>query len=196
MPEAEGGAPARATRFGPVVLAGLMTAALMAVTSAKTWVEIDLPGTARAGLSDGDLRADMPLALALSLVVLAAWGVVLVSRKRARQVVLAVALLADLGVLVCVLRAPSTLPGQIRTQLALGHAGTSSLTPAYYVAMVAAIAAPVAIGQGLKYAPRWPEMSSRYDAPTASSPEAVPAEELADLELWKALDDGQDPTAR
>ncbi len=182
------------TRFAPVVLAGLVSAAILAVTSAKNWVELDLAADARVGFTDKDLRADSPLALSLSLVVLAAWGVVLVSRRRARLVVLVVAALADLGVLACVLLAPSTLPDQIRTNLSLGHAGSSSMTAAYWIAMVGGIVCLVALGQALRYAPRWPEMSSRYDAPTAGTDTDVSAEDLADRELWKALDEGRDPT--
>ena len=182
------------TRFAPVVLAGLMSAALLAVTSAKDWVRLDLSAAARVGFTDQDLRADSPLALALSLVVLAAWGVVLVTRRRARMVVLALAVLADLGVLACVLRAPGTLPDQIRTNLSLGHAGSSTSTTAYWLAMVAGIVCLVALGEGLRHAPRWPEMSSRYDAPSAQTEADVSGEDLADRELWKALDEGRDPT--
>ena len=43
----------------------------------------------------------------------------------------------------------------------------------------------------------WPEMGSRYDAPGAQ-PEPVAAtepEESTNLDLWRAIDDGQDPTA-
>ncbi|RNL79679.1 Trp biosynthesis-associated membrane protein [Nocardioides marmorisolisilvae] len=198
MPES--GEPKQPTRFGPVVLAGLMTAALAAVTSAKAWVRLDLPASARVGLTADDLRADSPLALALSLVVLAAWGVVLVSRRWARQVVLVIALLADIGVLACLVRAPGDLPDQIRTQLSLGHAGSASPTAAYWVALVATLLGLVAIGQGVRYAPRWPEMSSRYDAPTGAGSDGpgddVRAEDLADRELWKAMDEGHDPTER
>jgi uncharacterized membrane protein (TIGR02234 family) len=182
------------TRFAPVVLAGLISAVLLAVTSAKDWVELDLSAGARVGFTDQDLRADSPLALSLSLVVLAAWGVVLVSRRRARMVVLVLAVLADLGVLACVLRAPGTLPDQIRTNLSLGHAGSATTTTAYWLALVAGIVCLVALGAGVRLVPRWPEMSSRYDAPEAGTAADVPAEDLADREFWKALDEGRDPT--
>ena len=41
-------------------------------------------------------------------------------------------------------------------------------------------------------APRWPEMGSRYDAPTGR-PGRRP-EDLDDLDLWRAIDQGHDPT--
>jgi uncharacterized membrane protein (TIGR02234 family) len=188
-------APEPSTRFAPVVLAGVVSAALAAVTSARAWIHLDLSGSARVGLTDEDLRADMPLALALSLVVLAAWGVVLVSRGRVRRVVLAVALLADLGVLACAVRAPGTLPDQIRSQLTLGDAGSANPTAAYFLAILAAVVGLVAIGAGLRLAPRWPEMSSRYDAPTAAATTPGPDAPTDDLSVWKALDEGHDPTA-
>jgi hypothetical protein len=38
---------------------------------------------------------------------------------------------------------------------------------------------------------RWPEMGSRYDAPTT----AAPTDEIeSDRDLWHALDEGRDPT--
>jgi hypothetical protein len=39
-----------------------------------------------------------------------------------------------------------------------------------------------------RLAPRWPTMSSRYDAP------ATRASEPDETDLWKALDAGHDPT--
>jgi hypothetical protein len=179
------------TRFAPVVLLGLGSATLLTVTSARAWFKMDLPQLARVGLTDDALRADMPLALALSLVVLAGWGVVLVSRRRLRRVALAIALFADLGVLACAAQAPFTLPDQIREQVLDGDHMSAFPTYAYLVAVPAAVLALAALVVGLRLAPRWPEMSSRYDAPTAS---AAPAA-TDDLSLWKALDEGHDPTA-
>ncbi len=39
--------------------------------------------------------------------------------------------------------------------------------------------------------PSWPEMGDKYDRPTG--PPAEQADD--DLALWKALDEGRDPTA-
>jgi hypothetical protein len=39
--------------------------------------------------------------------------------------------------------------------------------------------------------PQWPEMGRRYDAPT----DAPATQEIeSDRDLWKALDEGRDPT--
>jgi len=40
-------------------------------------------------------------------------------------------------------------------------------------------------------APAWPTMSSRYDSPTGSH---EPREMKSSLDVWKALDEGADPT--
>jgi hypothetical protein len=49
----------------------------------------------------------------------------------------------------------------------------------------------------VRLVPTWPEMGRRYDAPadTAPAPSEQPAEEQENLELWKAMDEGRDPTA-
>jgi Tryptophan-associated transmembrane protein (Trp_oprn_chp) len=46
------------------------------------------------------------------------------------------------------------------------------------------------------WTPDWPEMGTRYDAPgSAPPPPVAPPEEQSNLDLWKALDEGHDPTA-
>ena len=69
--------------FGPVVLGGLGSAAIVAVASARDWFRLGSNEKVGFLVPDDQLRADMPLALALSLVLLAAWGVVLVTGVRA-----------------------------------------------------------------------------------------------------------------
>jgi hypothetical protein len=55
------------------------------------------------------------------------------------------------------------------------------------VAGVAASLSAAGFGVVLARAQRWPEMSRRYDAPTDQ-------ESRTDNDLWKALDEGRDPT--
>jgi uncharacterized membrane protein (TIGR02234 family) len=92
----------------------------------------------------------------------------------------------------------------------LGSTRISSVThgPWYWITAVAAIGQLGALLVAFRDAPTWPTMSSRYDAPgerrdragsnneTDDGSGLVPAEPLADLELWKALDEGRDPTTR
>lgn len=178
-------------RFGAVVLAGLATSGLTAVAAANPWYRAS--GERRMlGLSDAGNEADMPLALACALVVLAVWGVVLVTGARTRRVVLAVGMVAGLGVLACVVRAPALLPDQIADRLG-PFDGEIQETGWYLVACVAVVLALATMIVGWRLAPRWPTMSSRYDAPVAGQAAATP-EDADELALWKALDEGRDPT--
>ena len=177
----------RRSGFGPTVLAGLAGAALASVASGKAWFEAD--GALLPGVRDSDRSADMPLALALSLVVLAGWGALLVTRGRARRVMAGLALLAAVGVVACVAVAPFTLPDQVREHLPGGSGDVSvSITPWFVAAAIGAALSVVALAVAWLRSPAWPTMSSRYDAP------ATRAAEAGDTDLWKALDEGHDPT--
>ena len=135
---------------------------------------------------------------ALGLVVLACWGVVLVTRGRVRRAVAALGVLAAAGALVAVLVAYPQAIDDLRDELAQVGVTDPSLhhTPWYWLAVAGAALAVVAGVLAVRWAPQWPEMGRRYDAPT-SGPEApqAPAEEQTNLDLWKALDEGRDPTA-
>jgi len=185
----------RRSWFGPVVLGGLATAALTSVCSGKAWFSAAIDYKLVAGAPEPETRADMPLALALSLVVLAGWGVLLVTRGVVRRVVATVAVLAALGVVACLVAAPFTLPDRIRDQLPGSDAGVS-ITPTgwYLTAAVAGVLSAGILVVAWALVPRWPSMSTRYDAPGSRSVgDAVP-EDASDTELWKALDEGRDPT--
>ena len=43
--------------------------------------------------------------------------------------------------------------------------------------------------------PAWPEMGRRYDSPTGEE-RAVTADPESPLDLWRAMDEGHDPTDR
>jgi hypothetical protein len=177
------------TWFGPVVLLGLGSAGLAAVASAKPWFRAAVDSRLLPGVREPERSADMPLALALALVVLAAWGVLLVTRGRMRRVVVGLGLAAAVGVLACVVVAPFTLPDQVRENLP-GLSDDVSVSPTgwfFTTAVVTAVALAVLVVAWFTV-PRWPTMSSRYDVPTKPSPDADEAD------LWKALDAGRDPT--
>jgi len=176
--------------FGPVVLAGLAAAALTAVASGKAWYAAATSAAALPGVPDADRTADMPLALALALVVLAGWGALLVSRGRVRRAVAAVGVLAAAGVVACVVSTPFTLPDQVRSRLPAGSATVGvHATGWFFTAAVAAVLSTVVLVLAWRRCPAWPTMSSRYDAPGASAPVT-----RTDTDLWKALDEGHDPT--
>jgi hypothetical protein len=180
--------PAR-TGFAPTVALGLVAATLSSVASAKPWFRAAIDHKLVAGVSDPDKTADMPLALALSLVVLAGWVAALVTRGRVRRAVTGLALASALGVVACAVTAPFTLPDQIRANLPGGSDDVSVSPTGWFVAAAIAAALSVAVlALAWRWSPRWPTMSSRYDAPAARA--ATPS----DTDLWKALDEGRDPT--
>lgn len=185
-------APGR-SGFVPVVLTGLLAAALTSVASAKPWFTAAVDYRVVPGVPDAESRADMPLALALSLLVLAGWGALLVSRGRVRRAFATVSVVAALGVLGCVAVAPFTLPDDIRARLLAGSEDVEiSATGWFVAAAVGGVVAAVALVVAWLRLPRWPTMSSRYDAPTAAS---AAGEASTPTDLWKALDEGHDPTA-
>ena len=180
--------------FGRTVLAGLGAAALTAVAAAQPWARAtgDSAGVAVDASADGTDVA--PLALALALVALASWGVLLVLRGRARRAVAVVGSLAAAGVLVAVVAsftsAQDTAVTAVQGAGATGDTFTASLTAWYWTAAVAATLSLAALVVAVVRAPAWPAMGSRYDAPTARRPASSAPEDL-----WKAIDEGHDPTA-
>lgn len=191
------------SRVGPVLSLGLLAGVLSAVAGTKPWAaglgaNADrVPATSTAG--------QMPVAGALALVVLACWGVLLVTRGRVRRLVAVLGVVAALGVVVSVLIGFGSVPDAVAQAYgAAGYADQAyatagyadvevSRTGWYWVAAVASVLSVVATGLAVAGAPSWPEMSRRYDAPvdtpTPADADATP------LELWRALDEGRDPTA-
>jgi uncharacterized membrane protein (TIGR02234 family) len=180
--------------FGPTVLAGLAGAVLAAVAAGRDWATASgqAAGVDVAAAAKGSASA--PLAVALALVALAAWGAVLVLRARARRVVAVVGALAAAGVLGAVLSAAGRAGDDaVRAVVDSGGTGdtfTSSLTGWYYACAGGALLTLAAFVIAAVAAPRWPAMSSRYDAPAART-----TEPRTEQDLWRALDEGHDPTA-
>jgi uncharacterized membrane protein (TIGR02234 family) len=194
--------------YAAVVGVGVAAAVLAAVAGHQPWAHGSAPG----GL--GELSATVeagkvPAANALSLVVLACWGVLLVTRGMARRVVSVVALLAAGGLAAAVVVGFSTAPDHVRDayhDLGVDHP-TAGLGGWYWVTAVATLLVLATTGAAVRLVPGWPEMGRRYDAPTGGSPgsqkvpgttpEKVPEkvpEEQENLDLWKAMDQGHDPT--
>lgn len=184
--------------FGPVVLLGLASATLVAVAGNRTWAEAD-SGAAR-DVSSLALSVDagkMPAATAMALVLLACWGVVLVTRGRVRRAVAALGVLAALGALASVVMGWTSVVDALRNDLAsvgvtgveIGHTGW------FWAAAVGAVVALASSVAAVVLVPGWPEMGSRYDAPGAAPPPTPDPEDQSSLDLWRAMDEGRDPTA-
>jgi len=186
-------APGRRT-FGPVVLVGLAGTGLTALASDHDVVAPDASAAQTALLAFQSTK--LPLALALGLVGMAAWGVVLVTRGRVRRSVAALGLLTALGAVASVVTGWFSSASSLKDALAgvgvqhpvVHHTGW------WWTALVGSLLAMVAAAIAVRLVPRWPEMGSRYDAPVAAAPSTT-GPDADSLELWRALDDGQDPTA-
>jgi uncharacterized membrane protein (TIGR02234 family) len=180
--------------FASTVLLGLAGAALTAVAAGQDWARAsgDAAGVDVTATASGSEAA--PLALALALVALASWGVVLVLRGRARRFAAVVGALAAAGALVSVLlggdAAQDAAVAAVQDQGATGDALAESVTAWYWVTGLAAALTLGTLLVAVRKAPSWPAMGSRYDAPATRS--ATPA---TDQDLWRALDEGHDPTA-
>jgi uncharacterized membrane protein (TIGR02234 family) len=188
---AAGHTTARRT-FGPTVLAGLASAVLFAVAATREWATTE--GRAAGIRVEASVTGSEsePLVAALALLALASWGVVLVLRGRARQVLAGVGLLAATAGLAAVLLAFGQVQDDaLAAAVARGATDdtfTTSLSPWYYLTAVGALVTALAFLVAVRTARSWPAMGSKYDAPTAPS---KPVEE----DMWRALDEGRDPTS-
>jgi uncharacterized membrane protein (TIGR02234 family) len=197
MPEEEA-RRRRGRSFGPVVLLGLGSSALAAVASAKPWYG---SGTASGGdvaLDALDQGAKFPLASAASLVLLAAWGVLLVTRGAVRRVFAVLCLVAAAALVATVVAGHATLPDTARDALRAALHPTDQnpgFTGWFWTAAVASLLAVAASLLAVGLVASWPEMGSRYDAPAVAARAATPGGELdSQRDIWHALDEGLDPT--
>jgi uncharacterized membrane protein (TIGR02234 family) len=204
---------AERSTFGPVVVIGLASSGLLAVAGHKPMLEVPAAHLEEVGLetlarSGEGLVAEFPLVGALALVTLACWGVLLVARGRARIVVAALAGLAVLGALVTLVvggfvqddDAAYDLMSRLGAANHLAERTPIEPTAWFWVALPAAALGLLSAVAAVRLAPTWPQMGSRYDAPTSrrdespAAPADTPATEKSSIDLWKSLDDGEDPT--
>lgn len=184
--------------FGPVLLLGLTAGTLSAVAGARPWAEGSsgrVDTATDATVAQLGTAQEVPLALALALVVLACWGVLLVTRGGFRRAVACLAAVAAVGLLVsCVVGFTSVQQNLTRALLAASGSDTAtvSLTGWYAAACVGAVLSLLASVAAARWVGSWPEMGQRYDAPSSRATTTATA---GNLELWRALDEGEDPTA-
>ena len=193
----------RTASLARTAAAGLAGAGLAAVAAGQTWATATVTSpAARSAVAKGTDVA--PLALPLALVALAAGGSVLVLRRTGRRVVAVRGLVASAGSALAVVLALGD-----RTTAAQGALGTgtdadvsTSVWP--FLGLAGAVLAAVTFVVAVRRAGTWPEMSRRYDAPTPSTPGATEGDDTiaaagpegpSDRDLWRALDEGRDPTA-
>ena len=182
--------------FGPVVLLGLATAGLAAVASAKPWIGGGGAGGSDASMTALDTGTRYPVASALSLVLLASWGVLLVTRGGVRRAFAVVTVVASVAMVVAVVVAYVTLPdsaGSSYDELMGRGSADQGFTGWFWTAAVCAVLSLVPAVLAVRLVPAWPEMGSRYDAP-GSREDTTAATPTREQDLWEALDEGRDPT--
>ncbi|MEO6604576.1 MAG: Trp biosynthesis-associated membrane protein [Aeromicrobium sp.] len=139
-----------------------------------------------------------PLAAALAVVIVASALAILAASKRIRQAVGVFTALVSLIAIWIIVFDGDSLDGAITKAVEKSPAFTGANHPDAisesiwsYVALAAFVVAVVLGVVTTRLASSWPTMSSRYDAPPVR-PSAQATQD--DEDMWKALDEGRDPT--
>jgi uncharacterized membrane protein (TIGR02234 family) len=184
--------------FAPTLILGFAGSALVAVAGSKPWV--DLPTGSGAPRMGAEEMLKEPLAGALGLLLLATWGVILVTGPLARRVAAGIGLLASLGVVATVVDGYH-LVERVTSTLETGNATRNAWL---WAALLGAVLALSGAALALRFAPTWPRMSSRYDSPASRAEEVTQKVgeasgeplENSERELWDEINQGHDPTTR
>jgi uncharacterized membrane protein (TIGR02234 family) len=186
--------------FGPVVLAGIAGAGVVAFTGTRGWATPGDPPTGTASVLLDNSAGHVPLAGALGLVALACWGVVLVTRGRARLIVAALGAVVAAGLVATAIAGRgSALDSARGAYSGLGVARTTAdVSVWWWLAVLGSLVAFAAAVAAVRLCPAWPEMGSKYDAPVATPRRDIRTDpetgQPNELDLWRAIDEGRDPT--
>ena len=185
--------------YAPVVLGTLAAGGLAFFALGRTWarskVVADGLTTDKVSATGSDAH---PLASALALVIIASALAILAASKRIRRAVGVLTFVVALaGIWIIVLGGDAlddTLTAAVEKSPAFtggNHPDVVVETSWRFVAVIAFAAAAILGAATTRWAPQWPTMSSRYDAPPVR-PSAQQTQD--DHDMWKALDEGRDPT--
>lgn len=182
-----------------MLLAGLLGAIGVTVGGSRPWASATSTQRGLPAIHVTASGADLaPLAGALGVVVLAAFGAVIATRGWVRRGLGILIAVACVVVLVATLL-PGAAGGDLRSALAARGwtgGGYTSATEAWrWLVLAAAVVAGVAGAATAVYGGEWAVMGARYDAPRGARLERqVAPEELTEDEVWRAIDSGRDPT--
>lgn len=195
--------------YAAAVLGGVAAGAVMFFASSGTWasVEVAPPGMTSDTVEVSGSSA-VPLVGAMAFVVMAGSVAVVASAGLLRRAIGVVVALAGCAAAVAVVTAGAAIDDSLHEEVAssasmTGGAGQedalvreADATPWRWASFAGAL---ISVGVGGTIAVRggrWPRMGQRYEAPGARrEPRAAPAEDRDVADLWKAFDDGEDPTA-
>lgn len=179
--------------YGVALLLLAAGGALLVVAYGLTWATAEVPllaGSASAvRVQDFSGRDLMPAAAMAGWIALAAVAGIVATRSWGRSVVAAIALVAGLvgtvGAIAFAAGPSSAVDGSVTRALGVATEVTSTVRPAWIVAVLAGVVVAVAAVWTLARGRGWPALGSRYERRPATAP-AVNA--------WDAQDRGQDPT--
>lgn len=191
---------------------GVLGAIGLIVGTARPWARataevVGLP-TIKATADGADLA---PVAAALGVVLLAAFGAVIATRGWVRRGLGVLIVVLAVVVVVSVLHPADPSHRLTQNLSAKGWDGGpyQTTTQAWrWLVLVGALAAGVAGAAVAAYGGRWATMGRRYDAPlpgrghsagqgptpAATGSAAVLDESASEAEIWNAIDQGRDPT--
>jgi uncharacterized membrane protein (TIGR02234 family) len=188
------------------LVGGLAAGGLALLGASRPWatVEVVAAGVPRSTVEAAGTSA-VPWVGALTLVVLAGALAIIPTGPAARRVIGALVLLAAVGAAVGTLLAgpaiDDALAGELAQSPASGGVDDQAMVdaadhPPWRWLTLGASVAGVAVGLlVVTRAQRWPTMGSRYDAPRRAGGSDTASEASEDADLWKAMDEGRDPTA-
>jgi uncharacterized membrane protein (TIGR02234 family) len=191
--------PASRAGYALTILVGLAASGVCAVAVAQPWARATatVPGLPpiEASVDGADVA---PIAAALAVVCLAAFGAVIATRGWVRRA-LGILIVGCAAVVVFVAVAPGSTTGLLEDALsAKGWTGGDydrSVTAWRVVAGVGGVLTIAAGAIVARFGAEWATMGARYDSPAeAQSARPTADEDLSDAAMWRALDDGGDPT--
>ena len=186
--------------YAVTILVGLAASGLSALAVARPWARAT---TSVRGLPPIEASVDgadvAPVAAALAVVCLAGFGAVIATRGWARRAI-GVVIVACAVVVVAVAVVPESTTGLLEDALsARGWTGggyEQSVT-AWRIAAAASGVVVIAAGAIVtRFAGDWATMGTRYDSPAEGrrASQQTTDEPMSDAAIWRALDDGGDPT--
>jgi uncharacterized membrane protein (TIGR02234 family) len=187
--------------YGITIVLGLAASGLCAVAVAQPWARATatVPGLPpiEASVDGGDVA---PVAAAMALVCLAGLGAVIATRGWVRRG-LGVVIAGCAAVVIVLVVVPGSTTGLLEDALsAKGWTGGGYDRSAVAWRLVAGVAGVVAMAAGAvvaRFGGEWATMGARYDSPSeARSAREADDEPVSDAAMWRALDDGGDPTNR
>ncbi|MEJ7633425.1 Trp biosynthesis-associated membrane protein [Aeromicrobium sp.] len=184
--------------YGPVVLGTLAAGGLAFFAASRSWAEVRIATDGLPSDSVSVTGADaQPLVPALAIVIVTAALAVLASSPRVRRVVGAFTILVAIAGAAVVVLDSSSLGDAVgrAVEESPAYTGTGSqdfsVSIWKYVTTLGFVVAALLGGVTARLGGVWPTMGSRYESPAGRPAVTAPQ---SDAEMWKALDEGRDPT--